>query len=265
MCHKFAVGIDCDGSTATADNVPRLDSYFPGTRLLYLDIFASWPDTPWSLKCQDRDYQKVKGTGGPAGCGFLGPAWIHRFYQTESRGSTRPTRQPHSALNWERRQKKKKKLNCVSHAWFLWLLNDFLLRLTLKCTLHEFVTGLIVLWADVVASPTQQVQALSAPRARITVHTGLAICWTFCKDNIAVCICPYGSKIQSKKALGFLLGAHSLCASLRASPSGQVSWHLPRWRKNPARHRVQKFLAKQESHSDLHSWQRNTDPPPAFI
>lgn len=27
-----------------------------------------------------------------------------------------------------------------------------------------------------------------------------------------------------------LLGAHSLCASLRTSPSGQVSWHLPRWR-----------------------------------
>lgn len=67
------------------------------------------------------------------------------------------------------------------------------------------------------------------------------------------------------KASGFLLGEHSLWASLRTSPSGQVSWHLPRWRKNPARHRVQKFLAKQESHSDLHSWQRNTDPPPAFI
>lgn len=68
---------------------------------------------------------------------------------------------------------------------FCGFLNDFLLRLTLKCALHEFVTGLVVLWADVVTSPTQQVQALSAPRARITVGAGLAICWAFCKDNHA--------------------------------------------------------------------------------
>lgn len=108
MCPKFAFGMDCDGSTATADNVPKPDFYFPGTRFLYLDIFASWPDTPWSLRCQDRDYQRVKGTGGPAVYGFLGPAWIRRFYQTESRGSTRPIRRPHSALNWERQQQQKK-------------------------------------------------------------------------------------------------------------------------------------------------------------
>lgn len=68
---------------------------------------------------------------------------------------------------------------------FLWLLKNFQLRLTLKCALHEFVTGLVVLWADVVASPTQQVQALSAPRARITAHAGLTVCRALCKDNRA--------------------------------------------------------------------------------
>lgn len=68
---------------------------------------------------------------------------------------------------------------------FLGLRNDLQLRLTLNRALHEFVTGLVVLWADMVASPTQQVQALSAARARIAVHTGLTVCRALCKDNHA--------------------------------------------------------------------------------
>lgn len=77
------------------------------------------------------------------------------------------------------------KKNFRFQVWFVWLLSDFRLRLTLKCALHQFVAGLVVLWAHVVASPTQQVQALPAPRARVTVHTGLAVWGALCKDSRA--------------------------------------------------------------------------------
>lgn len=46
----------------------------------------------------------------------------------------------------------------------------------LWCALHEFVTGLVVLRTDVVAPPTELVQARPAPRTCLTVHTCLALC-----------------------------------------------------------------------------------------
>lgn len=55
--------------------------------------------------------------------------------------------------------------------------------LTLSCALHEFVIGLIVLWTDMVAPPTELVQAWPAPCTCFTVHTGLTVCRAFCKDS----------------------------------------------------------------------------------
>lgn len=176
MSRKFAVGTDRGGWTATAASVVVSQGHI----LLYLDISASWQGTPWSRRSQDRDSRRATGTGGPAVYGFLGHAWICRFCQSENRGSTRSIHQPHSALNWGRQ----KKIALVFRSYMiLWLLNNLLLRLTLRGALHEFVTGLEVVWADVVAPPAQQVQALTAPRARLTVHAGLAVCWALCKDN----------------------------------------------------------------------------------
>lgn len=42
--------------------------------------------------------------------------------------------------------------------------------------LHEFVTGLIVLWTDMVAPPIELVQAGSAPRTCVAVRTRLTLC-----------------------------------------------------------------------------------------
>lgn len=82
--------------------------------------------------------------------------------------------------------------------------------LTLKRALHQFVAGLVVLWADVVASPAQQVQALSAPRARIAVHAGLAVCRALCKDNRAeACLSSWKQNPTQKnknKRIGVLTG-----------------------------------------------------------
>lgn len=181
----------------------------------YLDIFSSWPGTLWSLRSRDRDCQRVMGTGGPAVCGSPGPAWTHRFYRTESRGSTRSTHPRRSALNWERELRVRSfsvylfYVNMASKVWNGTTLSSTSLvaptnrtsilagyflpnGLTLSCALHEFVIGLVVLWTDMVAPPTELVQAWSAPRTCLTVHTRLTVCRTLCKDSTAQwCICEY--------------------------------------------------------------------------
>lgn len=90
----------------------------------------------------------------------------------------------HSPTSQCTKLRKTKKIALVFQSYTIsWLLNNLPLRLTLRCALHEFVTGLEVIWADVVAPPAQQVQALTAPHARLTVHAGLAVCRALCKDN----------------------------------------------------------------------------------
>lgn len=65
--------------------------------------------------------------------------------------------------------------------------NDFLSTgPTLSCALHEFVVGLKLLWTDMVAPPTEQVQAWPAPRTRLTVHTRLAVCRAPCNGSTPV-------------------------------------------------------------------------------
>lgn len=72
---------------------------------LYLYISSSWPGTLWPLRSRGRGCQRKTGTGGPVACGSPDPAWSHRFYRTESRGSTRSTLLHRSALKWEERMK----------------------------------------------------------------------------------------------------------------------------------------------------------------
>lgn len=49
------------------------------------------------------------------------------------------------------------------------------LTVDLRCTLHEFVAGLVVLGADMVARAHQLVQALPAARAHLAAHTRLTV------------------------------------------------------------------------------------------
>lgn len=53
----------------------------------------------------------------------------------------------------------------------LTLLMDVCSLLTLWCALHEFVVGLVVLWTDMVAPPTEVVQAWAALCTCLAVHT----------------------------------------------------------------------------------------------
>lgn len=65
--------------------------------------------------------------------------------------------------------------------------NDFLpTGPTLSCALHEFVVGLELLWTDMVAPPTEQVQAWPAPCTRLTAHTRLAVCRAPCNGSTLV-------------------------------------------------------------------------------
>lgn len=65
--------------------------------------------------------------------------------------------------------------------------NDLLpTGLTLSCALHEFVVGLELLWTDMVAPPTEQVQAWPAPRTRLTAHTRLTVCRAPCNGSAPV-------------------------------------------------------------------------------
>lgn len=113
MCHNVSVGIECHPKRQRLHcghmsnlNESKFDPQLENKHALcffpYLDISSSSPGTLWPLRAQDRDFQKAMGTGGPVVCGSPDHAWTNRFYQTESRGSTRSTRPPHSALNWER-------------------------------------------------------------------------------------------------------------------------------------------------------------------
>lgn len=50
MSQIQAVGTDRDGSTATADNVPRLDFYFPGDAILFTWTFSPLDQTLLDLR-----------------------------------------------------------------------------------------------------------------------------------------------------------------------------------------------------------------------
>lgn len=79
----------------------NLDVTLTGQRhmvFLYLDISSSWPDNPWPQRSLGRACQKVMDTEEPALCGSPGPFWSCTFYPTWSRGSSRSSPPPCSAL-----------------------------------------------------------------------------------------------------------------------------------------------------------------------
>lgn len=83
----------------------------------------------------------------------------------------------------------------------------------LSCALHEFVVRLELLWTDMVAPPTEQVQAWPAPRTRLTAHTRLAVCRA---PGNTFSLCVAGDQALGAHLLAFAQVKVESCSAARA-------------------------------------------------